>query len=76
MLSSLQLSLIAQAKKKYKKILPLNGKSFQKKDFVVYPDKDGVEWVYFWFNHLNMSSDLVKQQINGKEVPCLNSKQL
>ena len=76
MLNSLQLSLIARAKQEHGEILPINGEYFQEKHFTTHTDKDGVEWVYFWFNHLNMSSDLVKQQINGKEVPCLNSKQL
>ena len=76
MLSSIQNSLIVQAKKKDKDILPINGDSFQEKHFTKHKDKDGVEWDWFWYSDLDNSCHVVRQQINGKEIPCLNSKQL
>ena len=64
MLSSLQNSLIEQAKEKHKKIFPINGKTFQEKHFTGPYKGEGAEWLYFWFNTASGSSGMVRQQIN------------
>jgi len=71
MLSSLQNSLIEQAIEKHGIIFPINGKSFQEKHFTQHTDKNGVEWIWFWYSDGNNSSRIVIQQVTEKEMPCL-----
>ena len=72
MLNSLQLSLIEQAREKHGIIFPLNGKTFQEKHFTQHPDKDGVEWDWFWYSDGNNSSHVVRQQISEPQLQGVN----
>ena len=59
-----QNSLIEQATEKHGIIFPINGNTFQANHFTQHTDKNGVEWIWFWYSDADNSSHIVIQQVN------------
>ena len=63
-MNTLQNSLIEQAKERNGEIFPIKGKSFGEESFTGYRDDNGVEWIWFWYNDIDGSTDVIRQQVN------------
>ncbi len=63
MLSKIQQSMIIEATKRHKTILPIGRKSsHDQKSFTEHTDRYGFSWIYFWYDTSDNSSHMIKKQ--------------
>lgn len=66
-MNTLQSRLIRKAYEKCGIVHPIHGMDFSEKHFTEHKDKDGIKWLFFWFNDIDLSSRIVRIKKDNNE---------